>query len=103
MGLDLKRLNKMPSAGALPHYPRPHFGPKTAEARINILISLGQVIDVIPGKIDVTIRERSDGKVGLDLSLKHLTKVPEEVVYNGDMQQCTVSCILHFLFELNYF
>jgi len=41
------------------------------------------------GKVDVTIRERSDGKVGLDLGLKNLYKLPEEVVYNNDMQQCT--------------
>ena len=44
----------------------------------------------------MSIKERSDGKIGIDLGLKNLTSVPEEICYNSDMQQCTVgSYILH--------
>ena len=49
----------------------------------------------MPGKVDVAVRERTDGKIGIDLALKNLTYIPEEICYNSDMQQCTVR-ILYF-------
>ena len=42
----------------------------------------------------VSVKERSDGKIGIDLGLKKLTAIPEEILcYNSDMQQCTVSTL----------
>ena len=43
--------------------------------------------------MQVSIKERSDGKIGIDLGLKKLTAIPEEICYNSDMQQCTVSTL----------
>ena len=48
------------------------------------------IIQRFAGKMEVSIKERSDGKIGIDLGLKKLTTIPEEICYNSDMQQCSV-------------